>query len=45
MPQIMNKTSIQTPAEYIAQLPADRQKIVEAIANTLSENLPKDFSK
>jgi hypothetical protein len=37
MPQTMTKETIQTPAEYIAQLPADRQKIVEAIANTLSE--------
>ena len=41
----MTKETIQTPAEYIAQLPADRQKIVEAIANTLSENLPEGFQQ
>ena len=45
MPQIMTKETIQTPEEYIAQLPADRQKIVEAIANTLSENLPEGFQQ
>ena len=32
MPQTMTKETIQTPAEYIAQLPADRQEIVKAIA-------------
>ena len=41
----VTKEIIQTPAEYIAQLPADRQKIVEAIANTLSENLPEGFQQ
>lgn len=41
----MTKAAIQTPADYIAQLPTDRQKIVEAIANTLSENLPSGFEQ
>ena len=45
MPQTMTKESIQTPEEYIAQLPADRQEIVKAIAETLSQNLPEGFQQ
>lgn len=41
----MTKESIQTPAEYIAQLPADRQEIVKAIAETLSQHLPEGFQQ
>jgi hypothetical protein len=41
----MTKETIQTPEEYIAQLPADRQEIVKAIAETLSQNLPEGFQQ
>jgi hypothetical protein len=45
MPQTMTKETIQTPAGYIAQLPADRQEIVKAIAETLSQHLPEGFQQ
>ena len=39
------QSKAQTPEDYLAELPADRKKVMNEIRNSIIKNIPKGFEE